>query len=66
MDLLLLQGRRGFSFGLYLLRIRVPPVGACDVIRGAPNTITPPSEGGDGRRRARAEGGADVAGILVC
>lgn len=36
MDLLLLQGR-GFSFGLYL-HVRVP-LGACDVIRGATNTI---------------------------
>lgn len=36
MDLLLLQGR-GFSFGLYLY-VRVP-LGACDVIRGATNTI---------------------------
>jgi hypothetical protein len=63
MDLLLLQGRRGSSFGLYL-RIRVPPVAACDVIRGAPNTITPPCGGGDGRWRGRAGGG--VAGILVC
>lgn len=45
MDLLLLQGH-GFSFGLYL-HVRVPP-GACDVTRGATNTIM--REGKDGCR----------------